>query len=185
MRIMGVAMERGRRSALFMAAGVISGSFFWGSMAATGVSALLTQYAQALVILKIFGGLYLLFLAFKATKSALTSDDKLRLQPDAGRAISGIGLYRRGLIMHLMNPKSVLAWIATMTLGLGPNATPATVVLILAGCFALSVTIFAGYALIFSTAPMIRIYGRARRWIEGTLAFVYGAAGVKLLLSRS
>lgn len=184
MRIMGVAMDQGRQAALVLAAGVISGSFFWGSMAATGVSALLTQYAQALVLLKIFGGVYLLFLAFKAAKSALASDEKLKLRSSPEKTLSGFGLYRQGLLMHLTNPKSVLAWIATMTLGLGPEATTTTVVLILGGCAVLSVTIFGGYALLFSTAPIIRMYRRARRWIEGTLAVVYGAAGMKLLFLR-
>jgi threonine/homoserine/homoserine lactone efflux protein len=87
--------------------------------------------------------------------------------------------------MHLTNPKALLGWIATMTLGLGPGATPATVAVILAGCAILSITIFCGYALVFSTAPMIRMYRHARRWIEGTLALVFGAAGMKLLLSRA
>jgi threonine/homoserine/homoserine lactone efflux protein len=185
MRIMGIAMDQGRKARLIIAADVISGSFFWGAMAATGVSAILTEYAQALVILKIFGGLYLLYLAFKAGSSALTSDDKLSFQLETRQIVTGFGLYRRGLFMHLMNPKAVLGWIATMTLGLGPNATTATVVIILAGCAVLSVTIFGGYALLFATAPMIRIYRRTRRWIEGTLAVVYGAASMKLLLSRS
>jgi len=184
MRIMGVAMHQGRQSALMIAAGVVSGSLFWGSMAATGVSAILAQYAQALIILKIFGGLYLLFLAYKACKSAMTSDEKQGRSLDAVKA-SGFSLYRRGLLMHLTNPKALLGWIATMTLGLGPGATPATVAGILAGCAILSVTIFCGYALVFSTAPMVRMYRHARRWIEGTLALVFGAAGMKLLLSRA
>lgn len=72
-----------------------------------------------------------------------------------------------------------------MTLGLGPEATPTTVAIILAGCAVLSITIFCGYAIVFSTAPMIRGYRKARRWIEGTLALVFGAARIKLLLSRS
>ena len=64
LRIMGVAMHQGRQPALLLAAGVISGSIFWGALAATGVSAILTQYAQALGVLKVLGGAYLLFLAF-------------------------------------------------------------------------------------------------------------------------
>ncbi|EJM70079.1 hypothetical protein PMI30_00864 [Pseudomonas sp. GM50] len=44
---------------------------------------------------------------------------------------------------------------------------------------------FCSYAIVFSTAPMIRGYRRARRWIEGTLALVFGAAGLKLLFSRT
>lgn len=184
MRIMGVAMHRGRRPALMLAAGVISGSFFWGSMAATGVSAVLTQYAEALTLLKILGGAYLLFLAFKAARSALTSTEKVERKIADAPALSGWRLYQRGLLMHLTNPKALLGWVATMTLGLGAQATPRTVAVILAGCAVLSVTIFCGYAIVFSTAPMIRAYRRARRWIEGTLALVYATAGLKLLYSR-
>lgn len=185
MRIMGVAMHQGRKPALVLAAGVISGSFFWGSMAATGVSAILAQYAQALFALKIVGGIYLLFLAIKAGRSALNPVERLQKELAGAPTVSGFGLYRRGLLMHLTNPKALLGWIATMTLGLGPHATPGTIVIILAGCAVLSVTIFCSYAIIFSTAPMIRGYRRARRWIEGALGLVFGAAGIKLLFSRA
>ncbi|UZJ58376.1 LysE family translocator [Pseudomonas sp. KU26590] len=185
MRIMAVAMHRGRRAALMLAAGVISGSFFWGAMAATGVSAVLTQYAEALTLLKILGGAYLLFLAFKAARSAMTSSEQVERAIAAAPDVSGVRLYQRGLLMHLTNPKALLGWVATMTLGLGAQATPQTIAVILAGCAVLSVTIFCGYALVFSTAPMILAYRRARRWIEGTLALVYATAGVKLLWSRA
>lgn len=185
MRIMGVAMHRGRRPALMLAAGVISGSFFWGSMAATGVSAVLTEYAEALTLLKILGGAYLLFLAFKAARSALTSTEKVEREIADAPALSGWRLYQRGLLMHLTNPKALLGWVATMTLGLGAQATPQTVAVILAGCAVLSVTIFCGYAIVFSTAPMVRAYRSARRWIEGTLALVYATAGLKLLYART
>lgn len=77
MRIMGVAMARGRGAALVLASGVVSGSIFWGLMASTGISALLARYAQALLVLQVFGGLYLLFLAFRAGRAALTSNEKL------------------------------------------------------------------------------------------------------------
>lgn len=185
MRIMGVAMHQGRKPALLLAAGVISGSFFWGSMAATGVSAILAQFAQALIALKIVGGIYLIYLAIKAGRSALASDKRIEQMMAAAPTVSGFSLYRRGLLMHLTNPKALLGWVATMALGLGPEATPTTVAIILAGCAVLSITIFCGYAIVFSTAPMIRGYRKARRWIEGTLALVFGAAGIKLLLSRS
>lgn len=56
LRIMGVAMNHGRRAGLAQAAGVMSGSLGWGLSAATGVSALLARYAEALIVLKIFGG---------------------------------------------------------------------------------------------------------------------------------
>ncbi|MBX5132355.1 LysE family translocator [Rhizobium lentis] len=185
MRIMGVAMDQGRRAALVLAAGVVSGSIFWGAMAATGVSAILAQYAEALTVLKIFGGLYLLYLAFRAASAALTAGEKPAEAAEKRDPEIASSLYRRGLLMHLTNPKSILAWIALVTLGLGPGASSYTVAAILVGCAILSVTIFCGYAIIFSTAPMVHFYRRARRWIEGTLAIFFGAAGIRLLLSRT
>ena len=128
-------------------------------MAATGISAILTRYAEALFVLKIFGGLYLLYLAYKAGRAALTSDDKAREAMSKDAALSGASLYRRGLLMHLTNPKSILAWIALMTLGLGPGASTHTLVAILGGCAVLSVTIFCGYAIVFSTARFVMSSG--------------------------
>ena len=150
-----------------LAAGIVTGSVFWGLMAATGISSILTRYAEALIVLKVFGGLYLIHLSVKAARAALLSDETAVKDSANGAPLSAGSLYLRGLLMHLSNPKSVLAWIALMTLGLGPGASWHTVTAILGGCAVLSVTIFCGYAIVFSTAPMIRIYRRARRWIEG------------------
>lgn len=182
LRIMAASMTHGRQAGLALACGVISGSLFWGLMAATGVSALLARFAEALIVLKVLGGLYLLYLAAKAARSALT--------PDTERAVSAVAplgpvaLYWQGLVMHVANPKAVLAWIALVTLGLGPGAAWTDVATILSGCAVLSVMIFGGYAIVFSTAPMVRVYRRARRWIEGVLAVFFGAAGLRLLFSR-
>ena len=185
LRIMGVAMNHGRKAGLSLAAGVISGSLIWGISAATGVSALLARYAEALIVLKIFGGIYLLYLAGRAARSALTPDTATSSKPArTDTTPSSAILYRHGLTMHLANPKAVLAWIALVTLGLGPDASWRDVSTILAGCSILSVTIFGGYALVFSTAPMVRVYRRARRGIEGVLAAFFGFAGLRLLFSR-
>ncbi|WP_114947800.1 LysE family translocator [Microvirga calopogonii] len=185
MAIMSMAMRRGRTAALALSAGVITGSLFWGVLAATGIPALLACYAEVLVVLKVLGGVYLLYLAVRAARSALTPDGTGSPPLDHGREFRSALLYRRRLLLHLTNPKSVLAWIALMTLGLGPGATAHTVAIMLVGCATLSVTIFCGYALVFSTKPMVKLYGKARRWIEGTLAGFFGIAGLRLLLSRS
>jgi threonine/homoserine/homoserine lactone efflux protein len=116
----GRGNEQGRQAGLTLAAGVVTASIFWGTMAATGVSALLTRYAHALIVLKVFGGLYLLFLAFKAGRAALMSDERAALMASNEAATTRGALYRRGLLMHLSNPKAILAWVALLTLGLGP-----------------------------------------------------------------
>lgn len=184
LRIMAIAMSHGRRPALTLAAGVVAGSLCWGLVAATGLSALLTRSAGALILLKVLGGAYLLYLAVRAAGSALKGDTFAAGEATAVEIPSPAPLFRKGLWMHLSNPKAVLSWVALMTLGLGPNASWQTVAVILGGCAVLSIVIFCGYALAFSTRPAVRFYRRARRWIEGTLALFFGYAGLRLLAFR-
>ncbi|QRM54611.1 LysE family translocator [Sinorhizobium sp. BG8] len=182
MAIMGVAMSQGRASAVVLALGVMTGSMFWAVLAAAGMSTLLAEYAGALIAIKIAGGLYLLYLAFKSARSALSDRVRPVIADAPGKRTTH---YRKGLLLHLTNPKSILGWIAIMSLGLRPDAPPYTLQAIVAGCAILGVTVFVGYALIFSTALMGQAYQKTRRWIEGTLALVFGYAGIRLLLSKT
>lgn len=180
--IMGTAMRQGRLPAMAMALGVMTGSLVWASAAAAGLSTLLARHAEALFAIRIAGGLYLLWLAVRSARSALAArPSQLTTAPASGLT----ALYRRGILLHLTNPKSILGWVAIMSLGLTPDAPPAILPAILAGCAALGLVVFTGYAALFSTVPMGRAYLKARRWIEGALALVFGSAGLKLLLSRT
>lgn len=184
MAIMGVAMSQGRKPAVVLAFGVITGSWCWAMLAATGLSAVLSSYAHALFAIKIAGGLYLLYLAYKSARSAMSKPKLQTVSDEVAKAPAYLALYRRGLLMHLTNPKAVLGWIAIMSIGLQPGAEPSTLVAILAGCAVLGVLIFCGYALLFSTAPAVRVYQRSKRYIEGVLAVFFGFAGIKMLMSR-
>ncbi|KAB2899167.1 MAG: LysE family translocator [Burkholderiaceae bacterium] len=181
MAIMGTAMREGRLPALALAAGVITGSLFWAVLAATGISAVLTTCAQALFIIRIVGGVYLLYLAFRTGRSALKPvSDGVKRGP-AYPTPCYRGLYRQGMLMHIGNPKAVLAWMAIMSLGLRENAPDGTLPAIIGGCACLGAIVFGGYAILFSAAPMIALYTRLRRWIEGVLSAVFAVAGFKLL----
>jgi threonine/homoserine/homoserine lactone efflux protein len=185
MAIMGVAMSRGRRPALVLAAGVITGSMFWALLAATGISAVLSTYAKALFVIKIAGGLYLLYLAYKSAKSAYAPAKTAAPTAENNQPPQYFSLYRRGLMLHIGNPKAILAWIAIMSLGLKADAHSNMLPAIIGGCAILGVLVFCGYALLFSTAPMIKAYNKARRGIEATLALFFGFAGFRLLMSQS
>ena len=41
-----------------------------------------------------------------------------------------------------------------------------------------------GYAIVFSTSPMVALYRRCRRWIESLLTMFFAFAGIRMLLSR-
>ncbi|MCE0491132.1 LysE family translocator [Pantoea sp. Mb-10] len=184
MAIMGTAMKQGRGAALALACGVICGAMTWALLAACGVLTVLATFAQLLIALKIGGGVYLLWLAWKAGKSALTYADSAGAQrPDAATSFSR--LFRQGILMHVGNPKAILTWVAIMSVALKPGAAASTLPLILAGCATLCVGIFFGYALLFSTPLMAAFYRRIRRGLDALLACCFAVAGIKLLLSRS
>ena len=183
MSIMATAMEHGRSSALVLASGIITGSLTWGLLAGFGLATVLTSWANALTVLKLLGGLYLLWLAFCAGRSALSRNRKSSKKPSSlvGNKRS---LYLRGAAMHLTNPKAIFSWVATISVGLPGNPSSADVLTALMGCFLLGTCIFIGYALVFSTSTAQRVYSAIRRWFEASLAVVYGYAGAKLILGN-
>lgn len=185
MAIMGTAMRNGRRPALALAAGVVTGSLFWAILAATGVSAVLTAYTQALVLLKIAGGLYLLWLAFRAGKSAMKRGPNTDTVSVTREALRYGSLYRQGVLMHIGNPKAIMSWVAIISLGVHHNTPDEGVTLIVSGCVLLGILVFGGYAIVFSTASMVALYARLRRWIEGALSAVFAVAGLTLLTLRN
>ncbi|ALS60786.1 LysE family translocator [Pandoraea norimbergensis] len=175
--IMSIAANHGRKPALTFALGVISGSMFWATVAMLGVSAALIAYSQFLVALKIFGGVYLLWLAFKSGRAALNPSSHKTAVSTEGEPLKRI--YLRGALLHLTNPKAVLSWVSIVALSSSHDGAvqPA----ILPGCITISVTVFCGYALLFSTQTARRIYLRLRRWLDGGLAVVFGVVGWRLL----
>ncbi len=178
--IMSVAANEGRKAALAFALGVISGSMFWAAIATLGVSAALTRYSQVLVAVKLFGGLYLLWLAFKSGRTALAPTASVPLQAAAPQRLTR--LYTRGALLHLTNPKAVLVWVSIVALSSSGTGTPHGA--LVGGCAAIGISVFSGYALLFSMASARRFYLRTRRALDACLAVAFGVAGIRLLVSR-
>lgn len=181
--VIGTSMAAGRREGMALALGVALGSFLWAVLSLVGLTAVLTVYAQALTALKIAGGLYLLWLAYKAFRSAASRHDlDARAIAGSHRSLWGYGF--RGLAIQMTNPKAALTWIAIISLGTQDQAPISVGVAIVLGTFFLSTVLHLAYALLFSTQRMVRLYGRARRGIQAGLGVVFGFAGLRLLSAR-
>ena len=177
--VMATAMEQGRRAGSTLALGVTAGSLTWGVLAALGVSALVVAHPGALHAVKIVGGLYLLFLAWRSARSAMRAET-----PPPRAAGSGRRILLRGYLMHLTNPKAILSWTAIIALGLRPDTPGAVVCAIVAGCALVSLATNQLYAVLFSTAAMIAGYRRVRRRAEACLAALFAFASFKLLTAQ-
>ncbi len=179
--VAGTAMAAGRRAGLAIGAGLSIGLAFWGALTALGLGALVIGSPPALVALRIGGGLYLLWLAWKSARAAWTGAPPAT----AGAVDAPLRLALRGLALNLSNPKAALAWAAVIALGLPPGAGPGHLAAIAATCSAIGLLVYVAYALGFAAAPVRRAYARARRAVEAALAAVFAGAGLKLILDRS
>jgi amino acid exporter len=180
--VVGTSMGSGRGPGAALALGISAGSFCWGALTITGLTALLTIYAWLITAIKIFGGMYLLWLAVKAFRSA-ASRAVLQTQQLSGGG-GRFGYFLRGLTIQMTNPKAALTWIAIISLGVHPDAPLWVGLAIVLGTGALSIVGHLAYAFAFSTNTMVAFYGRARRWIEASLGVFFCFAGIKRLTSR-
>ncbi|MEM9357427.1 MAG: LysE family translocator, partial [Pseudomonadota bacterium] len=105
--IMGTSMAVGRASGLALALGVATGSMIWATLTALGLTAVIASFAILLTAIKIVGGLFLLWLAYKAFKSAASAHDIEAQAADQYASLSGYFL--KGLTVQMTNPKAALA----------------------------------------------------------------------------
>ncbi|MBP6819604.1 MAG: LysE family translocator [Ferrovibrio sp.] len=181
LNIAGTAMTAGRPFAMAVAGGVATGSLMWSTAAAFGLGAVMLANAWLFELLRYAGAGYLIFLAFKSARSALKPGD---VAPKAVQYGSLRRAYAGGLALHLTNPKPILFFGSLYAIGVPPQTSPHTLLIIIAAMALQSTLVFAGYALLFSSAPAVRAYLRLRRWFEGLFALAFGYAGFKILTAR-
>jgi amino acid exporter len=181
--IMATSMSEGRRQGQALAWGVSSGSLFWAALTWGGLMTLIAAYAAVLVAIKIAGGLYLLWLAFNAFRSAAKTEEPKARTFNGDK--SARAFFLRGVTIQITNPKAALAWIATMSLGLEAHAPLWVGLAIVVGTIMISIVGHQFYAMAFSTQPIIAAYSRGRRWIQAGIGTFFCFASYKLLTSKT
>lgn len=176
----GTSMASGRTSGLALASGITTGSLMWSVAAALGLGAVMLANAWVFELIRYFGAAYLMFLAYKAACSALSGKD-LAAKSFTGRKRS---LYAKGLALHLTNPKAILFFGSMFSLGIPPGTEVQELALVVAAVGFQSFLVFHGYALLFSSQAMTKIYLKLRRWFEGAFAIGFGAASFKILTAK-
>jgi len=176
----GTSMASGRTSGLALASGISTGSLMWSIAAALGLGTLMLANAWMFEVIRYFGAAYLMYLAYKAARSAL-SDKELVTNSFAGGKRT---LYAKGLALHLTNPKAILFFGSLFSLGLPPNTEIQDLALVIAAVGIQSFLVFHGYAMVFSSQAMTHTYIKLRRWFEGAFAIGFGAASFTILTAK-
>jgi len=112
--VIGTSMGVGQQQGVALALGVGIGTFLWVSLAVLGFTAIISKYAFVMIGLKILGGLYLLWLGYKALRSAASVKD---MNTTAVSLKSRSAYFRRGLAVQMSNPKAAIATLAIVSIG--------------------------------------------------------------------
>ncbi len=112
--VMTESARRGWRSGFVLTLGLCTGLIFHTLSVAFGLAALIRGSDLIFTLLKAAGALYLLFLAYRSitpkdgTDGADGADGAVGVAP----ASPASGLYRRGIVMNITNPKVSLFFLA-------------------------------------------------------------------------
>ncbi len=98
------------------------------------------------------------------------------------QVIPGLGsTYMKGLLIHLTNPKAILFFGSLYALVISPQASVADLSRVVLALACVSMSVFFGYAVLFSMASVRRLYLKLRRVFESVMALCFGVAGINVL----
>ena len=171
------SMTRGKRAGIVFAAGLCSGLIFHTLAVSLGVSLILYESPIAFMVLKVLGASYLIYLS---VRTFLRRKDNVFVLSADKEAESR--LYRKGVLMNILNPKVLLFFIAFFPQFVSPDADNPTgelLLLLLGALFILQAgVIFSLVAMLAS--HLFRGLMRRRRFslvmsvVESLIYFVIG-----------
>ena len=162
--IAGTSMNNGRRAGLSLASGITTGSFVWSISAAMGLAAVMLANAWVFEVIRYIGASYLIFLAVKSAKSALS---KKELKT---RKISGtkkVIFFQRACPAHYQSKGDFVSLGRSYAVGMPLDANWVQLAIVILSVGLQSLIVFHGYALLFSTQSATRYYIKLRRLVRG------------------
>ena len=167
-----------RKHGLFTALGTGTGAAIFGMLAVLGLQAFLLAVPSAYLALKICGGIYLLWMAFKIIKHAkepISSDDETTTQMSLRRA------YTTGLITQLSNPKIAIV-LASIFTALLPKEIPTYFYVVLPIlCFFIDAGWCSLVAVALSAEKPRRVYLKFKAGFDRAAGAVMTVLGLKLI----
>ncbi|KAF1682294.1 LysE family translocator [Veillonella sp. R32] len=165
--LLAKSIANGAKSGITLAGGLASGIIFHTTLVILGVAALVKSSPMAFALLKYVGAAYLFYLAWgaftakvadaapteavtktmiapesqtKATETTIATNTQTNNSNSihTASAESGLAIYRKGLIMNILNPKVLLFFLAFLPQFVSPNSeNPSLAIAFLGATFSL------------------------------------------------
>ncbi|QDK98603.1 LysE family translocator [Acinetobacter tandoii] len=167
-----------RKHGLFTALGTGTGAALFGLLAVMGLQAILLAVPSAYLVLKVCGGLYLLWIAYKIIKHAKEPMDSPN---GSAEPMSYKQAYRLGLITQMSNPK-IAVILASIFTALLPKDIPTYFYVVLPMlCFFIDAGWYSLVAVALSAEGPRKVYLKSKALFDRVAGGVMTVLGLKLI----
>jgi threonine/homoserine/homoserine lactone efflux protein len=170
-------LRGGRAAGMRTVAGISVGLVGWGLATALGVAAVLAASATVFTILKIAGGIYLVYLGIQTFRALRRGVDP---QPHAERRQGSS--FRQGLLTNLLNPKLAVVFTTLLPQFISESDPYVAKAALLAVLFTAI-----GLAWLTLYVSIVHLVARSRRFratVEAISGAVLVALGLRLVVDR-
>ena len=175
------AMGKSRVEAIAVSIGMGVGATIFAIIASVGLFVLLNTVPWLYIALKVIGGSYLCFLAFKMWKNSKGSmtDDSAAIETNIGI----VKMFFVGLFTQLSNPKTAIVFGSAFAAFLPKEVPEYSYYLISASAFLIDSIWYILVATLLSTSKAQNTYVKFKKYICRVASGFMGVMGVKLLSS--
>lgn len=162
------SLTNGRKFGLAVVAGLMTGCLVHTTLLAFGVSAVIKNNPTIFTIIKIFGAVYLVYLAI----SVYRGGDSISIEADNKQVKSLGSLFRQGFIMNVLNPKVTIFFLAFFPGFLFSNSISTIIQFYVLGLLfiVISSIVFSGIALLSGSISTFLIgnkkTGFVLKWVQ-------------------
>ncbi len=178
------ALRHGRKAAIWTSLGISLGLSIHLLYSTAGLAAVVVHSAQGMILIKLLGGGYLLFLGVKGlwAKPAVTE----ALASEAGE-VRGTGFRHllTGFFCNVLNPKAPIYFLALFTVILSPDMPPGILAVYGVWIMFLQMAWFTLLSVLLAN-PRLRHYLLKRgHWVDRIFGATMLALGIRVLKSSS
>lgn len=172
--------HEGTKTGFITGLGIATGDFIHVLLAAVGISAILMTSPAAFTIIKIAGAAYLIYIGMQALLVKASSIQT----PDVVQA-SLLNVYRHGIFVEALNPKTALFFLALFPQFVRPETGSIVTQFLLLGIIFVALTV--GYTTILAvfTGKIGQFINRGsgiNRWGQKALGLLYIGLGLQIVL---
>lgn len=177
------ALTNGRRAGLLCSLGIALGLSIHIIYSAFGLAAVIANSASGLLIIKMLGGCYLIYLGSKGLRSRPCSPDQTaQMEILKQSSLKTVG---KGFLCNVLNPKAPIYFVSLFTIVLSPDIPLHYLAIYGLWIMVLQFLWFSFVAMILSSPPVSKRFHACSHYLDRLLGGAMLLLGLKVLTTKT